>query len=255
MKNLTFYIPTYNRVGNQVTYNNLPEEIQKRVILVVHPSESKLYGENHNLVVCPCDTIAAKREWIIKNCPTKYLVMLDDDLDFCRRIKPNEVKLKRINKTSEVSEMFSFVYEALKSGYVHVGVSPRGGNNHIEDVVVENSRMYGLLAYNKKVLIKNVVFNRVKFHEDFDINLQLLQKGFPNLVIAEFAIDSIIAKEGGCESERTIDNHNDSVERFAKLNHPYCRVVDKKYKTKNGDFSNRKELIVYWKKAFNSSLI
>ena len=37
------YIPTVRRTDNQITYNNLPDELKERVIMVVEPGERHLY--------------------------------------------------------------------------------------------------------------------------------------------------------------------------------------------------------------------
>ena len=41
---MRIYIPTYKRVDNQITFENLPEEIQKNVIMVVQQQERDQYN-------------------------------------------------------------------------------------------------------------------------------------------------------------------------------------------------------------------
>lgn len=252
MEDLTIFIPTYKRADKQETFKNLSEEIQEQTILVVHPSEESLYSE-YNYVVCPADTISKKRAWIIRNCPTKYLIMLDDDLKFCKRKSEEGWKLKYIDGTDEVTELFNDVLLALKAGYAHVGISARMGNNREESNVKENTRMFGFLAYNRDVILKEVILERVKFHEDFDITLQLLQKGYENLVFFYYAKDDARGynSEGGCSDERDLENHNESVKHFHSLNENFTRI--RKLKSKHaGELSERLEITVYWKKAFES---
>lgn len=256
MKDLTIYIPTYGRADSQITYDNLSPEIQKKVVLVVHPKEKKLYDKKYNIVLCPKKTIAAKRAWIIENCPTKYLIMIDDDLQFYIRRDLEGWRLRYSDKGEDINIMFEAVYKSLKEdGYVHVGISDRSGNNHVKGLAAENTRMFGFLAYNRDVVLKNVEFNRVKFHEDFDINLQLLYKGYPNLVYYYFAKHDIAGfnSEGGVSTERTLENHNNSVRNFAEVNKGFCTVRTTKKKSQEDEFSERLELIIYWKRAFESS--
>lgn len=253
MKDLSIFIPTYGRSDKQITYNNLSEEIRNKVVLVIHPSEEKLY-EGYNYLVCPSDEISKKRAWIIRNCKTKFLVMLDDDLKFCRRKSEDDWKLKYIDKTNEVTEMFENILFVLRNGYHHVGISARMGNNRIKDSLVENTRMFGVLAYNVKTILKEVELERVKFHEDFDITLQLLYKGYKNLVFYNFAKDDATGynSEGGCSIERNLERHNESVIHFNELHKGFTNIRRLNNKG-GGELSERLELTVYWKKSYESS--
>lgn len=255
MKDLSIYIPTYGRPNNQLTYNNLSPEVQKRAQLVIHPSEKKLYDKKYNLLLCPEDTIAAKRAWIIENCPTKYLIMFDDDQQFYIRKEVDDWHLRYCDKGEDINLMVEYIYDALKGGYAHVGISDRSGNNHVEEIAAENTRMFGVLGYNRDVLLKHVEFNRVTFHEDFDIALQLLQKGYPNLVFYYFAHHDIAGfnADGGCSSERTIDAHNESVINFCEVNNGVCTIRQVNKKSQKDEFATRFEPTIYWKKAFNLS--
>ena len=40
---MRIYIPTYKRVDSQITFENLPSDIQKNVIMVVQDQERKHY--------------------------------------------------------------------------------------------------------------------------------------------------------------------------------------------------------------------
>ena len=42
------FIPTVNRVDNQITYNHLPKELQKKVIFVVQEWEKDKYSKFDN---------------------------------------------------------------------------------------------------------------------------------------------------------------------------------------------------------------
>ena len=47
------YIPTACRVNNQVTYNNLPKELQEKVVFVVQEWERDQYQYDAEYIVLP----------------------------------------------------------------------------------------------------------------------------------------------------------------------------------------------------------
>ena len=47
------YIPTLHRIDNQVTYNNLPDSLKKKVVLVVQEWERDQYDYDVEYLVLP----------------------------------------------------------------------------------------------------------------------------------------------------------------------------------------------------------
>ena len=85
------YIPTVRRANNQITYNNLPEELQKRVIMVVDPNERNQYTYDCEYLEVPEEflgtwtQLAQTRKFIHKHAgPIKYCVA-DDDIIIRKR--------------------------------------------------------------------------------------------------------------------------------------------------------------------------
>lgn len=252
-KDLSIFIPTLGRSDIQNTFKNLSPELQAITTLVVHTSEKDLYDE-YDHIVCPLFPIAEKRAWIVKNCETKYLVMLDDDIMFYTRKDDVDWRLRYNDKGDDMNNLFTDLLTALEAGYAHVGISARSGNNRVMEPVVENTRMYAVLAYNTEIVKKNVIFGRIQFQEDFEVALQLLRKGFANAVFYKWAHGPCIRyqSKGGCENERTLELQNKSVRRLAEL-HPGFVTVRKVNKKYEGEMATRDEVIVYWKKAYESS--
>ena len=54
------YIPTAKRENNQITYNNLPDELKKRVIMVLRPDDRPLYNYDCEYLVVDNDIGIAK---------------------------------------------------------------------------------------------------------------------------------------------------------------------------------------------------
>jgi TET-associated glycosyltransferase-like protein len=253
-KDLTIFIPTLGRATSQHTWNSLSSELRKVTKLVIWEGEKDVPEyKKYPHWVCPLYPIAEKRAWIVKNCKTKYMIMLDDDILFYVR-KTNDDWHLRYNTDEDTNEMFATIVELLEAGYAHVGVSSRVGNNRVEELIVENARMFGVLGYNVEILHTKVKFGRIEFQEDFEVCLQLLRQGYPNAVLYKWAHGAKISyhSKGGCEKQRTFESQNASVRRLAEL-HPgfvTIRQVKKKYE---GEMAHRDEVIVHWKKAFESS--
>ena len=86
------YIPTVRRADNQITYENLPSELQKRVIMVIDPNERHLYNYDCEYLELPEWIIGAKpcqigetRKLIHKHAGAIKYAMIDDDLIIRRR--------------------------------------------------------------------------------------------------------------------------------------------------------------------------
>jgi hypothetical protein len=84
--------------------------------------------------------------------------------------------------------------------------------------------------------------------EDMDYTLQLLRKGYRNLVGYRLVVDQQFAKAGGMTSERTIEKSDKDAERLARRYPGVVEVQQKQYK----ESVPRKEVRVAWRKAFVS---
>ena len=88
------YIPTVNRVDNQITFNNLPKELQDRVVMVVQSWERDQYHYDCDYLVLPEELnlsdyycLAKTRKIIYENAGTIKYCVLDDDIKFIMKNK------------------------------------------------------------------------------------------------------------------------------------------------------------------------
>ena len=78
---MKIYIPTFRRVDNQITFNNLPDDVKENVILVVQEQEKNQYKYDcEYLVVDNNIGIAKTREHIYRHAGKNRFGMLDDDV-------------------------------------------------------------------------------------------------------------------------------------------------------------------------------
>lgn len=248
-------IPTYGRHNRQHTYNNLPPAIQKRTTLVVQHRERDMY-KDYPINVLPknIETIAPTRQYIMRMTPERKICMLDDDLRFDFRRMDERGKFY-VATEKQVVDMFKAIEKSLDD-YAHVGVLSREGGNRVLEETRECTRMMRVLAYDVSVFrAENIKFDRLHLQEDFDVTLQLLRKGYPNLVLCKWVNGqgSSGAKDG-CSHFRTIELHNENAHRLAKLHAPFVKLVEKQTK---GAWGGRKrtDVMVQWKKAYESSRV
>lgn len=247
-------IPTYRRTNEQVTFKNLPSEWKKKTTFVCdgidEPQLSfKFKATEAEILVIPdtVKTIAQKRAWLIKTLPYAKILMLDDDLSFANRIKDST---KLLPATPEqIDTAFTEVSDMLGT-YAHVGISARQGNNRLKDKWVSNTRMMYALGYFLPTVREICELGRIETREDMDYTLQMLCAGYENRVLSTLCTDQKYNAPGGASLERSIESSNADAEKLANLHSGFVKVVEKEYKSS----LPRKEVICYWKKAYESGI-
>ncbi len=184
----------------------------------------------------------------------KKFAMVDDDVRFVRRITNEHTALKPC-EPEDVSRMWATVIWFLDH-YAHVGVSARQGNNNMgvggpSSLFEENTRTLRVLCYRVEEFL-SVRHGRVTVMEDFDVNLQLLRAGHKNANLGWWSQDQRMTNApGGCSTYRTHEKHEESAKKLAELHSPFVKLRQKQNKT-GGEFGNRTEVTIFWKKAFAS---
>jgi len=253
-------IPSYRRMPRQSTLGYLPPDWCLRTTLVLDEHDTKLKSlydiRGAAILTHPpeIDTIAKKRAWIIQQPQFKKIVMFDDDLRFA--VRTGEGTKLRQATIEDLSNRLESLETCLNS-IIHAGWSARQGNNNCKYDEVINTRMTFTLGYRcdkirELVADNKVELGRVRTREDMELTVQLLKLGYPNKVDFTIAADQVAgyAAKGGCSEERSVESSNADAEQFAALHPGFVKVVEKKYQ---GSI-NRKEVIVQWKKAYDSRI-
>lgn len=264
-------IPTYRRVNAQHTLRALPLDRQAQTVLVVDEEDAERISLAQRVSGFPLGplvmvhppevkTIAQKRAWILANgMPREWddpkIVMMDDDLRFAVRKAPDSLSLREATPT-DLEWHLQQLEHALSREVPHVGWSARQGNNNHGTQVenhgdwAENTRTMYVLGYYLPIVQQACQLGRIETREDMDYALQLLRAGHPNAVSFAIACDQKYNAPGGCSTERSVESSNADADRLAELHPGLVRVTEKKYKAS----IPRREVVVYWKKAYSQAL-
>lgn len=266
--NLQIYIPTRNRVDNQVTLRNIPKQLLKNVCLVVHPDEYKAHKELGVAVLATEAQekgIGATRDWIIDNArwhKHKRIVMMDDDLRLQRRdlsqpkTGPGGRRYFRILTVYEEGWLKAFKWlDRALTKYAHASWGVRALDLESEDEMIVGGRGMHVLGYNLDVVKKvgarftKGMPEKYAVMEDFNMTLQLLKAGFPNAISLEWRSSPCASNApGGCSTWRTPKVIAASANRLVNLHKPFVKLREKKAKWE-GIEGNQVDVTVQWKRA------
>lgn len=255
---MKIYIPSMGRPYNQVTLKNIPKKWRKTTCLVVPQKEYEEYSsvaEEYNVsIVCPPKNIkgiAKTRQYILDVCNERTCLMLDDDMDFCYREDMGSPKLTTIDNDNDMNKMLSIIERLLKK-HPMVGISARQGNNHIDEEVRIASRMMNAYAFDVPVLRKlGIKFGRLEVMEDFDVTLQLLERGIANAVIYKYCWNQRRSgAKGGCSSYRTAEMQESAAKKLKTLHPDFVEVVEKNSKSAWNGMEVRTDVKIQWRKAY-----
>lgn len=262
------YIPTYRRTHRQRTWQFLSPYWRERTTFVCDEEDARILSEQEQgtagFWISKAKTIAKKRAEIMKKSPHRHILMLDDDLRFCKRTyespehrvnlrqghaKRQSYSFKLPNATPKQVDRALLKFEAkLESGnYAHLGFGARQGNNTLPDYGWrKNARMIYALGYDLKVVRKVCELGRIETREDMDYTLQLLRAGYRNAINVEMVVDQYYNAVGGARDQRSVESGNADAEKLAKLHPGLVKVVERAYKQS----IPRKEVVVSWRKAY-----
>jgi hypothetical protein len=256
---MNIYIPTLGRAGKQTTLSRLPKKWRDHVTLVVHPKEVAAHFEHGARAVLPCPAqgqgIAAVRDWILsmaKRRGQERIVMLDDDLTFQRRRA--DMKITNL-EDHEFDEAFVWLDAALKT-FAHASFGVRALMYDSTEMAVRGGRAMHVLGYNLKMVeTAGAYFSKgmsqidMPVMSDFNMTLQLLKTGYPNIISLDFRVSPYSSNApGGCQLWRTKDRIEKSAKQLVRLHAPFAKLREKK--AWNGVANDvQVDVTVQWKQA------
>jgi hypothetical protein len=231
---MKIYITTYGRVNNQKTLSQL-QPVQEHVWLVVQEREQEQYSYSRLLVLPDhIRMLSPTRQWILDNVQADKFLLIDDDLDFLRR----DGKTLRKATADDIVEMISWFDDVLDR-YMQAGLSSRFINWQGDpEVPSEVQNVLCIAGYRSEIRNLGVRFDRSPLASDYDMTLQLLKMGFPNIVGHKFSYHNVANAPGGCSSYRTNALRQQASKIMQELHPGLLTVVD-------GQITR-----VAWKKAY-----
>jgi hypothetical protein len=184
--------------------------------------------------------------------PSNRIIIMDDDLRFACR--GPDLKLHQIT-APEMEDMLNWLMESLVHT-VHAGISARQGNNNEPHPVRSCTSMRSVLAYDLDYIrAHDIRFNRTVSKNDYDVTLQLLEQGCPNLVSFKYTHDQIGGPTlaGGTTEYRTADIHKKATDELVALHPRYVKRVYKEKEEWQNTGGGRWDVQVQWQKAYKES--
>jgi len=207
--------------------------------------------------------ISRTREYILlelsRKYKARYVFMVDDDLSFCHRPNIKKADMPYINNSEyDMHMMVETLTMWLEEGLVHVGLISRQANRKTGIEYQQPGRMMNAYAYDVKVVRKlvrqgKVKLGRVPVMEDFDLTLQLIRLGYPSRVSCQYAWTQTSNMDGGCSTYRTAEVQASAAHKLAKLHKGFVEIVKRKAKTWQNNLTERVDVRVAWKKAYEAS--
>lgn len=272
------YIPTYRRVGRQLTYENLPSHWQEKTILVVCQDEYEELSKNYQCIVCPHQGntpegedpknygLSATRKWIAEQAgKIKYAVLDDDIYEFVYTRRPSEPESHSMTNTvfsmrgmkEGYENTFDEMMETLDKWldeFVTVGLEVTW-NPPFDDDYKDCWRQTTNHFFNGALLpIDELDFTTLKCAQDYYLLLQLLTKGYKNRVSMRYRVrPDLTQAPGGVGEYRTLEVHNNAMKQLRDAFPEFVKLKEKV--AKNGEWGGLTKLAanIQWKKAWKSS--
>jgi hypothetical protein len=267
------FIPTVNRVNEQITFYALPKLLKNRVTMVVQEWEYLQYYYDCDYLILPEEInlndylcLAKTRKLIYETGKnTKYCV-LDDDLVFKRRnqkyfgLESDMDKSKRVCTEKDILEMFDLYDKWLDDvtfcGGHRSGLPPATKEFRDNGPVFSQIFINGADIYDK---LSGLPLTEVRYDEDVLFILSLLSNGFCSRESNRFGFDNLSLSGKVKDTLQLVDettyanvwkDHNKIQELYPDY---YKVLLDDNGNRIKGGFRNYGKTRTAWAKCFASS--
>lgn len=257
---LEIIIPTLGRLHQQKTLLALPAPWRARTTLVVQEHEfseasALAVGHGARAWCLPPGTkgIAWTRKHIAEHWRGKRVFVMDDDLKFVQITRGDGGKLVgRAPVERDFTRAFAEVERFMDMGIMHGGFSTHT-TPPVDAPHTFNTRIWTNVFYSERFPVDTIDFGTdyELMPEDFYVTLQLLTRGFQNVVFNHFRVAPAATNaKGGCETYRTIENHNRGQEILAEKFPRFVKVTTKVQQSGPWAGLEKKALTIQWKRAY-----
>ena len=268
------YIPTVRRAKNQITFNNLPDELKKRVIMVVESEERHLYNYDCEYLEIPEEIVgkwtqlAETRKLIHKHAGNIKYAMIDDDIVINRRNTKYWTGISNMDKSmrkatkDEISLMYEQVSKWLDEPDIGiVGLStpdvPPGSKEYHDTTNVNTYCFYDGRMISK--VIDEMDITSVRVSEDMLFLYEALSRGINSRKSEEWVFDNRSQVDKNLQDTRIVwkNMFDETPEDYFQTDEHYdcMRYIQKKYPhgvkifEKDGKMKNIKYLKKVYKKS------
>ena len=273
------YIPTAKRGNNQITYENMPEELQKRVIMVLRPEDRPLYKYDCEYLVVPDEMVgtwtelAQTRKLIHKHAGAIKYAMIDDDIVINRRNAKYWTGVSNMNKSrrkatkEEISLMYEQVSKWLDEPDIGiVGLSapdvPPSDKEYHDTTNVNTYCFYDGRMISK--VIDEMDITSVRVSEDMLFLYEALSRGINSRKSEEWVFDNRSQVDKNLQDTRIVwkGMFDETPEDYFQTDEHYdcMRYIQKKYPhgvkifEKDGKMKNVKYLKQVYKQSQTQNL-
>jgi hypothetical protein len=268
----TIYIPTIRRAKDQVTYNNLPDNLKQRVCMVIQESERHLYDYPCEYLVLPDHIVGSytqlsqTRKFIHTHAGDKKYLMIDDDIVIKKRNRKyfgfeSDMDVSRRDATpSEINELFDRASVILDNpGFGLVGIS--SPMFCVDTTEVNCSCVTNVVFADGRKISKFIdkLDTSVRVAEDIMFMFFILSHGLNTKVLYEF---TFINKSEGTSYKNKRPIWEDPFDKPPKdvfqtdMHYNDLRYIQSLFEgsmTITQDSSGKWKNVKHWKKVYNSA--
>jgi len=200
------YIPTVRRADNQISFLNLPDELKKKVIMVIDPNEKHLYNYDCEYLCIPeklvgtWTQLSETRLFIHKHAGNIKYAVIDDDVIIKKRNQKyftdgvSDMEMSKRNATpEEIIRMYNLIDEWLDEETIGIaGLSdpgiPPGDKRYLDTVNLFTYVFYDGRKISKIIDDMNITSTRIA--EDIIFMFEAFSRGINSRKSIEFMYDN-----------------------------------------------------------------
>jgi hypothetical protein len=267
------YIPTIRRADNQITFNNLPTELQNRVVMVVEPGERHLYRydlaeylEIPESFVGDYYQLSRTRKFIHEHAGAIKYAVIDDDLIIRRRNskywtgESNMETSRRDATQTEILEAFSTFNIWLDEYDIGIVGLSTGEVPPANTEYVDTKGVFGMIFIDGRMLsevLPEMDLTSIRVAEDVLFIYECLSRGINTRQSTEWMYDNGSLKKD-MQSSRVIwtDMHKEQPKDHFQTDEHYMALEYIRTKFPEGikiyEKDGRRKNTKYWKKVYQS---
>jgi hypothetical protein len=266
------FIPTIKRTNNQVTYDNLPEELKARVVMVIDPSERDQYDypceylELPESIIGSWTQLAETRKFIHQQAGKIKYAVADDDIVILKRNSKywtGESDMEKSRRPATTEEILKF-HDDVSSWLDDEEIGIAGmAESYSPPIPTEYSNTKGAFSYvfydGRKIseVIDDIDITSIRVSEDVLFLFECMSRGINTRVSNVYIYDNKSQNSKMFKDSRPIwedmfegelpkdhfqaKEHYDAL-RYIQAKHPHAMKIYEK----EGKLKNTK----YWSKIY-----